>query len=162
MDAAERHVLDSVPVNLRMWEASGRTLTLRWCNDAAQAAELPEGSESLLAACLAQESLTFELPGEDERCWRVQVTPLGGTAILAAYNDITAAKRHEHSLRASEQLNREILSGLQEGVIVVDTDQRVVVVNEAAAELFGVPVEELSDQLLSAVPVDLLDDRGNL
>jgi PAS domain S-box-containing protein len=105
--------------------------------------------------------LTLEL-SEADSCWRVQVTPLGGASILAAYWDITAQKAHERSLRASEQLNREILSGLQEGVVVVDTDTRVVVVNEAAAELFGVPVEEMMERPLSAIPVDLLDDRGHL
>ena len=46
--------------------------------------------------------------------------------------------------------------------MVVDTDARVVVANEAAAELFGVPLEELMDRPLSAIPVDLLDDRGHL
>ena len=94
--------------------------------------------------------------------WRAQITPLGGGSILAAYWNITAQKLHERSLRASERLNREILSGLQEGVVVVDTDARVVVANEAAAELFGVPLDELMDRPLSAIPVDLLDDRGHL
>ena len=94
--------------------------------------------------------------------WRAQVTPLGGRSILAAYWDITAQKPHERSLKASERLNREILSGLQEGVVVVDTHARVVVANEAAAELFGVPLDELMDRPLSGVPVDLLDDRGHL
>ncbi len=135
---------------------------MRYGNDEAGRSELPEGSEQLLAACFAQEPLTLELPGEGEHYWRAQVTPLGGTTILTAYYDISAAKAHQRSLVASEQLNREILSGLQEGVLVVDTDQRVVVANEAAAELFGVPLEELSDRLLSSVPVDLLDDRGHL
>src|SRR4051794_25819343 len=162
MDAAERHVLDSVPVALQVWEAVGRTLELRYGNDEAGRTELPEESEQLLAACFAQEPLTLELPGVGERYWRAQVTPLGGSTILTAYYDISAAKAHQRSLVASEQLNREILSGLQEGVLVVDTDQRVVVANEAAAELFGVPLEELSDRLLSSVPVDLLDDRGHL
>src|SRR4051794_8576569 len=160
MDAAERHVLDSVPVALQVWEAAGRSLVRRYGNHEAERAELPDGAEQLLAACLAQEPVSFEL--EDERCWRVQVTPLGGVTILAAYYDITARKAHERSLVASEQLNRQILSGLQEGVIVVDTDARVVVVNQAAAELFGVPLEELADKPLSAVPVDLLDERGHL
>ena len=36
------------------------------------------------------------------------------------------------------------------------------VANEAAAALFGVSVGELSDTTLSAIPVDLLDDRGHL
>jgi diguanylate cyclase (GGDEF)-like protein/PAS domain S-box-containing protein len=161
MDAAERHVLDTVPVALQMWEARGRALTLRYANDEARRSSLPGESEPLLAACLAQEPLTLELV-DAGLCWRVQVTPLGGCSILAAYWDVTAQKAHERSLRASEQLNREILSGLQEGVLVVDTDTRVVVVNQAAGELFGVTAEELMDRPLSGIPVDLLDDRGHL
>ena len=133
MDAAERHVLDSVPVALQVWEAQGRSLSLRYANDEAGRSGLPTDPEPLLAACLAQEPMTLELD-DGECCWRVHVTPLGGTSILSAFWDITAQKAHERSLRASEQLNREILSGLQEGVLVVDTDTRVVVANEAAAE----------------------------
>jgi diguanylate cyclase (GGDEF)-like protein/PAS domain S-box-containing protein len=161
MDAAERHVLDSVPVALQMWEAQGRALTLRYANEEAKRSALPEGSEPLLAACLAQEPLTLELDAAP-LCWRVQITPLGGCSILAAFWDITAQKEHERSLRESEQLNREILSGLQEGVLVVDTDTRVVVINEAAAELFGVTADEMLDRPLSGIPIDLLDDRGHL
>src|SRR4051794_28533136 len=101
MDAAERHVLDSVPVALQMWEAHGRSLTLRYRNDEAARSALPAGGEQLLAACLAQEPLTLEL-GDEDACWRVQVTPLGGCSILAAYWDVTAQKAHERSLRASE------------------------------------------------------------
>ena len=46
--------------------------------------------------------------------------------------------------------------------MVIDTDARVVVANEAAAELFGVPLGELMDRPLSAIPLDLLDERGHL
>ena len=46
--------------------------------------------------------------------------------------------------------------------MVIDTDARVVVANEAAAELFGVPLDELMDRPLSAIPLDLLDERGHL
>ena len=46
--------------------------------------------------------------------------------------------------------------------MVVDTDARVVVANEAAAAIIGVSLDELMDRPLSAVPVDLLDDRGHL
>src|SRR4051794_9692606 len=116
MDAAERHVLDSVPVPLRVCEAVGRSLELRYANAEAAGAELPDGGEAVLAACLAQEPLALELLGPDGRCWRVQVVPLGATTVLTTYYDITAARAHVRSLVASEQLNREILSGLQEGV----------------------------------------------
>src|SRR4051794_2342414 len=162
MDPFERHVLDPVPAGLRMWEEMRGELKLRYANEEAKRLPLPGPSELLLAACREQQPVTLELPGEDDAWWRTQVTPLGGRSILAAYSDITEHKRHERSLQASEQLNRKILAGLQEGVIVVDTDARVVVVNEAAAQLFGVPLEQFADKSLSAVPVDLLDDRGHL
>jgi len=38
----------------------------------------------------------------------------------------------------------------------------VVVVNDAAAALYGVAVEEITDRPLSAIPIDMLDDRGHL
>src|SRR3954452_14338753 len=98
MDAAERHVLDSVPVALQMWEARGRSLTLRYANDEARRSALPADPEPLLAACVAQEPIALELEGEGT-CWRVQVTPLGECAMLAAFWDITAQKAHERSLR---------------------------------------------------------------
>ena len=39
MDAAERHVLDVVPVGLHVWEATGATVTLRYANEVRNAAE---------------------------------------------------------------------------------------------------------------------------
>ena len=181
-------MLDTVPVGLHVWEAvedDPRSLTLRYANQEANrqagfdvvarvgrtiGAIFPgvgPWTAMIHAACLAQQPTMLELPHSDEApggetWWRAQVTPLGGRSILAAYWNITAQKLHERSLRASERLNREILSSLQEGVVVVDTDARVVVANEAAAELFGMPLEELADRPLSGIPVDLLDERGQL
>jgi diguanylate cyclase (GGDEF)-like protein/PAS domain S-box-containing protein len=165
MDAADRHVLDVVPVGLQVWEAIDGTLTLRYANEEAKGQKLPDDpgwASTMLVACTAQQPATFELEAPGDAWWRAEITPLGAGSILAAYWNITAQKLHERSLRASERLNREILSGLQEGVVVSDTAAQVVVANEAAAELFGVPLEELMDQTLSAIPVDLLDDRGHL
>jgi diguanylate cyclase (GGDEF)-like protein/PAS domain S-box-containing protein len=165
MDAADRHVLDVVPVGLQVWEADSGALTLRYANEEAKGQELPHDPgwvDTMRAACEAQQPATFELEAPGDAWWRAQITPLGAGSILAAYWNITAQKLHERSLRASERLNREILSGLQEGVVVADTNGRVVVANEAAAELFGVPLEELTERALSGIPVDLLDDRGHL
>src|SRR3954451_14038268 len=143
MNAADRHGLDLLPVPLQVWDHD----VLRYANGAAEGATLPD-PEPLREACLAQLPVSLELDAADGTCWQVQVTPLGGTAILAAYTDITARKRHVRSLMDSERLNREILSGLQEGVLVVDTDARVVVANEAAAELIGVSLSELNGKPL--------------
>ena len=158
MDAADRHVLDAVPVGLQVWEAVGDALTLLYANTAA--AVLP-ADPVWLEACIAQEERTLDVPLEDS-WWRARATPLGGRSIAVAAWDITEHKIAERSLRTSERLNREIISGLLEGVMVVDTDARVVLANEAAARLFGVAVNELVGRPLSAVPVDLLDDRGRL
>jgi diguanylate cyclase (GGDEF)-like protein/PAS domain S-box-containing protein len=165
VSAADRHVLDVVPVGLQVWEAVDAALTLRYANEEARTQALPGDHgwmETLVATAAAQQPATFELEVPGDVWWRAQITPLGGGSILAAYWNITAQKLHERSLKASERLNREILSGLQEGVIVVDTQARVVVANEAAAQVFGVPLDELTDRVLSAIPVDLLDDRGHL
>jgi diguanylate cyclase (GGDEF)-like protein/PAS domain S-box-containing protein len=164
MDAAERHVLDAVPVGLHVWEAVGDSATLRYANHEAKRQALPDDEDwrrTVLAACLAQEPSKFELAYEDA-WWRAWITPLGERSIVVAYWDYTAQKQHERSLKASERMNREILSGLQEGVVVVDTDARVVVANEAAAGLFGVAPAELTGRRLNAVPFDLLDERGHL
>jgi diguanylate cyclase (GGDEF)-like protein/PAS domain S-box-containing protein len=158
MDAADRHVLDAVPVGLQVWEAVGDALTLRYANPAAEA--LPP-DRVWLEACVAQEERTLDIPLEDS-WWRARATPLGGRSIAVAAWDITEHKLVERSLRASERLSREIVSGLLEGVMVVDTHTRVVLANEAAARLFGVSVGELVGRPLSGVPVDLLDDGGRL
>jgi diguanylate cyclase (GGDEF)-like protein/PAS domain S-box-containing protein len=165
VSAADRHVLDVVPVGLQVWEVVDAALALRYANEEAKGQALPSDRgwvETLVAAAAAQRPATFELEVPGDVWWRAQITPLGAGSILAAYWNITAQKLHERSLKASERLNREILSGLQEGVIVVDAQARVVVANDAAAQVFGVPLDELMDRVLSAVPVDLLDERGHL
>ena len=93
MDAAERHVLDSVPVGLQIWEAAGadvRALTLCYANEEAgrQAGfdlaarigqRLPDvfpdydvpWNEKVLAACLSGEPQAYELHVGD-KWWHAQ------------------------------------------------------------------------------------------
>ena len=106
----DRHVLDAVPVALQVWALRGG-LKRTWANEEARRqVALPSDDEALAAACAEQEPAVLEWEGRDH-WWRVQITPLGARSILVAFADITAQKAHEHSLRASEQLNREILCG---------------------------------------------------
>ena len=140
-------------------------LTLRYANDEAKRQALPDDErwrQTVLSACLAQEPAKLELELRRRVVARVGHAARRRARSSSPTGTITAQKQHERSLKASERLNREILSGLQEGVVVVDTDARVVVANEAAAELFGVPLSELMDRPLSAIPLDLLDERGHL
>jgi diguanylate cyclase (GGDEF)-like protein/PAS domain S-box-containing protein len=186
MDADQRHVLDAVPVGLQIWEATGddpRSLTLLYANPEATreggfdlapfigktvTEVFPAtrfGTVSLHAVALRQEAATLEFSyGGDERLseswWELKTTPLGGRRVLVAVRNVTEAKLAERGLRDSERLNRSIVAGLQEGVIVLDTDARIVLANAAAAKLLG--VDELAGRALSGVPVDVLDDRGHL
>jgi diguanylate cyclase (GGDEF)-like protein/PAS domain S-box-containing protein len=162
VDLADRHVLDVAPVGLQVWEATGdepHTLTLRYANAAGE--RFPRWTEAVFDACLSQRPTMLELAAGDE-WWRVRLAPLGGRSVVVAAWEITERKVTERHLRASERLNREIVAGLVEGVLVVGTDTRVMLANDAVARLFGVPVEELVGRTLSAVPVDMLDDGGRL
>jgi len=161
----DRHVLDVVPVGLQVWEAEGAAVGLRYCNDEARRHALPDGEgwlATLRETCLTQTPATLELPAADDTWWRALITPLGARQVLVAFWDLTTFKRHERGLLASERLNREILSGLQEGVVVADVAGRVSVANDAAARIFGVGLHELTGRRLSGLPVDLLDERGHL
>jgi diguanylate cyclase (GGDEF)-like protein/PAS domain S-box-containing protein len=184
MDAAERQVLDAVPVGLQIWEATGddpRSLVLTYSNpecdrQAGFAVSAHVGrplGEIFPAADMqmyweavhAGEPRVIETRHEDDEglgvsWWRLNLTPYGERRVLVSAVNVTQAKAQERSLEASERLNRSILSGLQEGVVVVDTNSQIVLANAAAAHLFG--AEELVGRPLSGVPVDLLDDRGRL
>ena len=186
MDASDRQVLDAVPVGLQVWEAVGDdplSLTLRFANGEVDrqagfavseriglpVLEVfpvePTWAQELHAACMSQregEMETLYRGAEGEMWWRATITPLGGRTVLATYWNVTSIKLAERNLRASERLNREIIAGLLEGVLVVDTEARVVHANDAVAMLFGLPVSELVGRALSGVPVDLLDDDGRL
>jgi diguanylate cyclase (GGDEF)-like protein/PAS domain S-box-containing protein len=186
MDAEQRHVLDAVPVGLQIWEATGddpRSLTLLYVNPAASREAgfdleplvgrtdleifpaARTGPTPLHTVALSQQETTLEFNyGGDEQLaeswWELKVTPLGGRQILVSVRNVTETKLAERGLRDSERLNRSIVAGLQGGVIVADTEARIVLANAAAEKLLG--VDALAGRALSGVPVDVLDDRGHL
>jgi diguanylate cyclase (GGDEF)-like protein/PAS domain S-box-containing protein len=181
---AERKVLDALPVGLQIWEAAGddpRSLVLVYSNpecDRQTGFELsadvgrplaeifPEASTDVYwEAVVAGEPRVIETRHSgDERLgpswWRLKLAPYGERRALVSATNVTQAKAQARSLEASERLNRSILSGLQEGVVVVDTKSQIVLCNAAAVELFG--AGELVGRALSRLPVDLLDDHGRL
>jgi PAS domain S-box-containing protein len=66
---------------------------------------------------------------------------------LSILRDVTERKRAEDMLRESEATLNSILNNLAEGVLVADTQGRVVFVNSAARSMLGVPEEEPLDEL---------------
>jgi PAS domain S-box-containing protein len=66
---------------------------------------------------------------------------------LSILRDVTERKRAENLVRESEATLNIILNNLAEGVLVADTQGRVVFVNSAARSMLGVPEEEPLDEL---------------
>ena len=69
---------------------------------------------------------------------RGRVIELQGTG-----RDITAQKRFEKALSASEEKYRRIVDTMMEGIWVVDTDIRITLVNQQLAEMLDYTVDEL-------------------
>jgi PAS domain S-box-containing protein len=63
--------------------------------------------------------------------------------VLGAHVDITEAKRAEQALRDRERQFRAVFDTSQDGLLILDDDLRMLEVNAAAAEIFGMLREEL-------------------
>ncbi len=80
-------------------------------------------------------------------------------AQIAAASERVAA---EGALRASRDQLELILSNIGDGITMQDAEGRVLYANEAAAELIGLPVEEILDAPPASLPAryELIDEHG--
>jgi PAS domain S-box-containing protein len=73
--------------------------------------------------------------------------------------DITVRKQDEEKLLASErELLKVTLNSLGEGVVAVDQEEKIILINETAAKLIGYSQDEALGQLLNKV-LYIMDDR---
>jgi PAS domain S-box-containing protein len=63
--------------------------------------------------------------------------------VLGVFRDISARKKAERALRASEEMMRGILNAVTESILLIDRDWAILAVNETAAKRFGRSVDEL-------------------
>jgi PAS domain S-box-containing protein len=68
-------------------------------------------------------------------------------AILAETIDVTERRTADREIRAAEERFRTVVGSLAEGVLIVDADGVVVMANDSAVRLLGVPRRELLGRL---------------
>ena len=108
----------------------------------------------------AMVSGVLHMPSSDGTCRIVEATTShityeGQPAYISRIIDITERVAAEQALRESEQYLRDILENAPLPIFI-HTDQRVCFANQAAADLYGCPREELigQDSLSLAMPED--------
>jgi len=78
----------------------------------------------------------------------------GMVGLMAVARNITEKVKTEEILRRSEEKYRGMLKGLQFGLLEVDTNERIVYVNDPMCEITGYSREELIGQIGSEILVD--------
>ena len=91
-----------------------------------------------------------------DRRFAVRDEVLKADRVVGLAEDITERKNAEYSLRLSEGKLRALLEAASEGIIAIDGDGRIFLVNEKSEELFGYRREELLGQTVEMLlPQDL-------
>ena len=82
------------------------------------------------------------------------------TGVCAIATDITARKRAEVALRVSEQRHRSVVDALEEGVLLHDMAGTVMACNQSAAQMVGLPIEEIIGRTPTELPMRLVREDG--
>ena len=127
-----------------------------WAGDPEQKARLREGIEAARSGRFVRFDATH--PAADGRTADVDfsLTPVWDeqgnvTFIVPEGRDITDRKRVEEALRRSEARLSRLVSSAPDAIIAVDADQRIVLFNRGAEDIFGWKSAEILRQ-----PVDVL------
>ena len=91
-----------------------------------------------------QSEICLQTPDLKGKWLRVQAVPLleyDGVAVTT--EDITERKNNEARLAESEELNRVIVSALEEGVLMVDRAGSIMTINDSACRTLGYEAPEL-------------------
>ena len=168
------------------WQLTANSERVYWSDEVAAIHDTPPGTHPLIAEAINyyapewQERITHavtlcfaEGTGFDEeleiitaRGRRVWVRALGeavagaGGAIVAiqgAFQDISDRKRAEERLRQQEEQYRAIVEAVNDAILILDADARVLTANHAACVMHGYELEQLIGMKLTALvhPADL-------
>ena len=76
-------------------------------------------------------------------------TPIPGGGTVVILTDISYIKRKDEALAESEEKYRNLIESAQEGITIVDSNERYTFVNQNFADSLGYTVEELTGKHLS-------------
>jgi len=83
-----------------------------------------------------------------------------GKRVVAIARDVTLRKQAEFALRSSEDRYRQLLNSVDKGIIVSDSDGRIVSANAAASRMLGLSETELKNDVMRSERWSLVDERG--
>lgn len=128
-------------------------------NNAAEATPVAAGIRLVLAGKAKDFSLEYPCHSPAEQRWfHVTVTPLSDEhpdRVVVMHLDITERKLAEQELLDSRQRLDAVVTSAMDGIITIDSDRRIVLINPAALAMFGYAATELLGQPLEL----LLPDR---
>jgi PAS domain S-box-containing protein len=96
----------------------------------------------------------FRMKSGEIRTWLMSADLIelnGETGVLTALTDITERKHAEAALRASQDRLAGIVTSAMDAIITVDDQQRIMLFNRAAEQLFGYTAQELAGQPLERI-----------
>ena len=142
-------VLAALPVGLQLWESAGDGgLALAWAN---RDDDVDRG-EGAARVALAGETVDTVEPYRDAYR-RVRTQSMGDGRVLVSFEDVTEPA-------AAERLSSSIVACLHQALIVVNTDGRITRSNDAAADLCGVSLGELTGSPLRDLPIKVFGRDG--
>ena len=80
---------------------------------------------------------------------------------VGVVNDITDKKRVEIDLRKSEKKYRSVVASMNEGVIMQDSDRKLIAINAAVERILGIPGHELTKEIIFSHHWQVIDEKGN-
>lgn len=118
-----------------------------------------QGLESCLVTQLSQEAEILVERDSVRRWWRLLASPLipnadGSRRMILTLFDITDKKLLENNLGVAKQRYEAVVNSAYDGIITVDQDQTIMLMNESARRMFGVEDDDkvIGDKLSRFIP----------
>ena len=108
----------------------------------------------------ADRAFVFERKRPDNTWLEVRGIPLPGGGFVRTYVDTTDRKRAEESQAEQIELLNQIMRNINQGIVVMDAEDRMVAFNQRYSELLDLPAEYLATKPTLHETAKLLADRG--